>query len=90
MTKSRQDGDHSTLVVASTDKDDNKHSLKIPAGGSAVSPAMCVDLHYPTLRLMAKPEQGRGQLNVEVAYPDSHDPVFHDAGTDQPAAESGA
>jgi hypothetical protein len=79
VTKSRQDGDHSNLVVADADQD-NKHSLKIPAGGSAVSPAMCVDLHYPTLRLMAKPEQGKGQLNVEIAYPDSADPVFRDVG----------
>jgi hypothetical protein len=79
VTKSRQDGDHSTLSVPSTRKDDNKHSLKVPAGGSAVSPAMCVDLHYPTMRFMAKAEKGKGQLEVEVVYPDSNNPVFHDA-----------
>jgi hypothetical protein len=80
VTKARQDGDRSDLVVPDADKNANKHSLKIPAGGSAVSPAMCVDLHYPTLRFMVK-SPGKGQLNVEVAYPDSNDPVFHDAGS---------
>jgi hypothetical protein len=81
VTKSRQDGDHSGLRIGSMRKDDNKHSLKIPAGGSAVSPAMCVDLHYPTLRFMAKAEKGKGQLDVEVVYPDSENPAFHDAGS---------
>lgn len=59
------------------DDGDNEHALKVPAGGSATSPAMCVDLHYPTLRLMAKAQKGQGQLKVEVIYPDSDNPVFH-------------
>jgi hypothetical protein len=61
------------------DRDDsgNEQSLKIPAGGSATSPAMCVDLHYPTLRLMAKSSKSQGRLKVEVIYPDSANPVFH-------------
>jgi hypothetical protein len=58
------------------DDGDNEQSLKVPAGGSATSPAMCVDLHYPTLRLMTK-SKGAGQLKVEVIYPDSDNPVFH-------------
>ena len=81
VTKSRQDGDHSNLVTSSANKDDNKHSLRIPANGSAISPAMCVDLHYPTLRFMAKAEQGKGELRVQVVYPDSNNPVFHEAGS---------
>jgi hypothetical protein len=78
VAKSRQDGDHSSFRLNYAG--DNKHSLRVPAGGSAVSPAMCVDLHYPTLRFMAKPESNRGTLKIEVAYPDSPDPVFHEAG----------
>jgi hypothetical protein len=69
-------GDGSPLEA---DGDRNKRSLKIPAGGSATSPAMCVDLHYPTLRLMARAAK-EGELRVEVIYPDSEDPLFHPAG----------
>ena len=61
--------------------DGNKQSLKVPAGGSAVSPAMCVDLHYPTMRFMTKAQKNKGQLRVEVIYPDSNNPVFHEVGT---------
>ncbi|MEA2403041.1 MAG: hypothetical protein QOK00_3444 [Thermoleophilaceae bacterium] len=63
------------------DDNDNRRSLKVPAGGSAISPAMCVDLHYPTLRLMTKAQRYRGQLQVDVIYPDSADPVFHPVAT---------
>jgi hypothetical protein len=80
VTKARQDGDQSNLIVPDADKADNQFSLKIPAAGSAVSPAMCVDLHYPTLRFMAKSDPGR-RLKVDIAYPDSNDPVFREAGT---------
>jgi hypothetical protein len=59
--------------------DDNDRSLKIPEGGSATSPAMCVDLHYPTFRVMARAAK-EGGLRVEVIYPDSADPVFHEVG----------
>jgi hypothetical protein len=41
---------------------------------------MCVDLHYPTFRLMAR-TKGQGQLKVEVIYPDSDNPVFHQVAT---------
>jgi hypothetical protein len=60
---------------------DNGQALRVPAGGSATSPAMCVDLHYPTLRLMTKPPRSQGQLKVEVVYPDSENPVFHPVAT---------
>lgn len=75
----KTEGGGSSLEVAYTD--DNKRSLKVPAGGSATSPAMCVDLHYPTFRLMTKPKKGEDQLKVEVIYPDSGDPVFHPIGS---------
>ena len=61
------------------DDDDNQHSLRVPAGGSALSPAMCVDLNYPIFRFMAKAVSGTGQLRVEVVYPDAADPSFHSA-----------
>ena len=57
-------GDGSPLEIANVDK--NKRSLTLPAGGSATTPAMCVDLHYPTLRLMTKAQQRGAQLRVEV------------------------
>jgi hypothetical protein len=63
------------------DDDENEQSLKVPAGGSALSPAMCVDLHYPIFRFMAKRRKGTGLLKVEVVYPDSQDPVFHTVGS---------
>jgi hypothetical protein len=65
----------------SDDDGENEHSLKVPAGGSALSPAMCVDLHYPIFRFMAKIGKGTGLLRVEVIYPDSVDPVFHTVGS---------
>ena len=42
---------------------------------------MCVDLHYPTMRLMAKAQKNKGQLQVEVIYPDSDNPVFQPVGS---------
>jgi len=82
VQSARVGGGGSPLEVPDTDK--NKRSLTIPAGGSATSPAMCVDLHYPTFRLMTKPQKGQGQLRVDVIYPDSYNPVFH------PVADVGA
>ena len=64
-----------------SEDDTNKRSLEIPAGGSATSPAMCVDLHYPTMRIMTKGQPGEGALRVEVIYPDSDNPVFHPVGS---------
>jgi hypothetical protein len=55
-------------------------SLSLPAGAAAVSPAMCVDLHYPTLRLALKPKASAG-LRIEVSYPDAADPAFKQAAT---------
>jgi hypothetical protein len=44
-------------------------SLSIPAGGSAVSPAFCVGLAEPTLRLFATGGSLTSALKVEVLYP---------------------
>ena len=86
--KTTGDGSPLQLPVADSrghrdddDDDNNKHSLTISAGGSATSPAMCVDLHYPTLRLMTKLRRGTGAIRVEVLYPDSDNPVFHPVGS---------
>jgi hypothetical protein len=79
VQKAKTDAGGSPLELAKDD--DNKQSLKVPAGGSALSPAMCVDLHYPTMRLMTKAQKNKGELQVEVIYPDSEDPVFHPVGT---------
>jgi hypothetical protein len=77
VERAKVDADGSPLEV---DRERNRHSLKVPAGGSATSPAMCVDLHYPTFRLMTRAAK-EGELRVEVIYPDSEDPVFHPVGT---------
>lgn len=76
VQRAKTSGDGSPLEVSGQD---NERSLKIPAGGSAISPAMCVDLHYPTFRLMARAAR-EGGLQVDVIYPDSADPVFHPVG----------
>jgi hypothetical protein len=45
----------------------NSRSLKLPAGSSAVSPAVCVGVHEPSLRLFAKRNSGLlSNLLVEV------------------------
>ena len=79
VSKAKTAGGGSPLVVQ--EADDNKRSLRIPAGGSATSPAMCVDLHYPTFRLMTKAHRSKGQLRVELVYPDSDNPVFQPVGS---------
>ncbi len=44
-------------------------ALSIPAGSGATSPAMCVGLGHPTLRLFAKGGDSSSRLKVEVIYP---------------------
>jgi hypothetical protein len=85
ILRAKSDSDGSPLEI---DDADNKRSLKIPPGGSAISPAMCVDLHYPTLRLMAKVAK-EGGLRVDVMYPDSADPTFLPVGTLSASKDSG-
>jgi hypothetical protein len=47
------------------------YSLALPAGSSATSPEMCVDLNYPTFRFFATQlaEDTDAQLVVDVIYP---------------------
>jgi hypothetical protein len=42
--------------------------LAVPAGATALSPLMCVDLDYPTARAWTG---GTGALNIDVIYPDT-------------------
>jgi hypothetical protein len=50
-------------------------SLSLPPGASATSPAMCVDIDYPTFRLpvRAYDPNGATDLDIEVRYPDAGD-----------------
>lgn len=54
-------------------------SLVLPAGASAISPGMCVDLDYPHVRLAHK-VVGEGardvELKIEVVYPKLPDPEW--------------
>lgn len=53
-------------------------ALRLRPGGSATSPAFCVDLDYPSLRFFLADFEARGaELEVEVIYPDmAGDNVF--------------
>lgn len=60
--------------------DDN--SLELPAGASATSPTMCVDLHWPTMRFVASQlGEKDAELEVEVLYPEAEDKkaTWHEA-----------
>lgn len=52
-------------------------ALRLPAGGSATSPPMCVNLAYPTVRFFAKADVGSqavpssSRLKVDVIYTDA-------------------
>jgi hypothetical protein len=43
-------------------------ALDLPAGSVAVSPAMCVDLTYPTARMWSRNAAGKAKVTVGVAY----------------------
>jgi hypothetical protein len=57
-------GNEPFKVRASTDT----HSLSIPAGATATSPAFCVGLGYPTTRLFAVGGNLTSPLKVDVIY----------------------
>jgi hypothetical protein len=44
------------------------NALDLPAGSVAVSPAMCVDLSYPTARVWVRNAAGKANVTVGVAY----------------------
>lgn len=50
----------------------DSNSLVLPAGASATSATMCVDLHWPTLRFVARQTGEKdAELEVEVLYPEA-------------------
>jgi hypothetical protein len=57
---------------------DDRESLRLQPGGSATSPAFCVDLDYPTFRFFVVDLEARdAALDVEVIYPElEQDNVF--------------
>lgn len=50
----------------------DSHSLSLPAGASATSPAICVGIQHPTVRFFAKRQSGGGlslaSLRVDVLF----------------------
>jgi hypothetical protein len=54
--------------------------LSLTARATAISPTMCVDLNYPTFRVLTK-AVGRtdsSQFKIEVVYPDSAKPTWEE------------
>ncbi len=50
---------------------DDRESLRLQPGGSATSPAFCVDLDYPSFRFFLEDLEARNAyLDVEVIYPE--------------------
>jgi hypothetical protein len=50
----------------------DSYSLRLPAGASATSPTMCVDLHFPTMRFVGMQEADKdADLDIEVVYPNA-------------------
>ena len=45
-------------------------ALDLPAGSTATSPAMCIDLNYPTVRFFVRNVVEEGDLEVQVMYVD--------------------
>lgn len=69
--------------------------LAMPAGSSAVSAPMCVDLDYPHFRLLVNqiPRADgklRGRLRVETMYPDSAKPRWRRVDVIRPAVNGWA
>ncbi len=50
--------------------DDGNGALSLPAGSAATSPAMCIDLNYPTARFFVSNLLEDGDLEVQVMYVD--------------------
>jgi hypothetical protein len=52
----------------------DNNSLVLPAGASATSPTMCVDLNWPTLRFVASQTGEKdAELKIEVLYPEAEE-----------------
>ena len=52
---------------------DGSGMLSLPAKATAISPTMCVDLDYPTFRVLTKAvgKPDSSEVKIEVVYPDS-------------------
>lgn len=57
---------------------DGSGLLALSAKATAVSPTMCVDLHYPTFRVLAKAARkpNFSELEIEIIYPDANKPAW--------------
>ena len=55
-------------------------SLALPRGGSAITPAMCIDLNYPIFRFVSRvlryPDDA--ELRIEAVYPNAPNPAFEE------------
>jgi hypothetical protein len=59
---------------------DGAGMLSLPGRTRAISPTMCVDLNYPTFRVLTK-AVGRtdsSEFKIEVVYPDSSNPTWEE------------
>jgi hypothetical protein len=59
---------------------DGRGMLSMPTGSTAISPTMCVDLNYPTFRVLAKAVRNAdsAEFRIEVAYPDADKPAWEE------------
>lgn len=59
---------------------DGRGMLAMPARSTAISPTMCVDLDYPTFRLLGKAVRlpDSAAFKIEIVYPDSAKPVWEE------------
>ena len=59
---------------------DGAGMLALPARASAISPTMCVDLDYPTFRVLTKAVGSidSSEFKIEITYPDSDKPVWEE------------
>jgi hypothetical protein len=59
---------------------DGTGMLALPARASAISPTMCVDLDYPTFRVLTKAVGSidSSEFKIEITYPDSYKPVWEE------------
>jgi hypothetical protein len=56
--------------AVTTIDEDGDGALSLPAGSIATSPAMCIDLNYPTARFHVRNEAEDGDFEVQVMYVD--------------------
>ena len=68
----------------------DSNSLSLPPGSSAVSPTMCVDLNYPTMRFIgAQFVDKNAGLRIEVFYPKDPKEEWNKTTTVKAEAEDG-